>query len=123
MSDRYPATSRRATYRLLRGFRSSIDDPALRQRPSGEPEWHMNDDDAMHLASFKGESADAIWCLPDDLDVEPTGSGRVRRQVHPLAPGARGGAAEGRRQWATGEWPATRGAGDVAGRPSERSRC
>jgi hypothetical protein len=60
MSDREPAVSRLTTYRLLQGFRGSLDDPPLRQRPSRDPEWHMYDDHAVHLASFKGDSADAI---------------------------------------------------------------
>lgn len=60
MSQREPAVSRLTTYRLLQGFRGSIDDAALRQRPSGEPEWHMYDDQAVHLASFRGDSTDAI---------------------------------------------------------------
>ena len=60
MSDREPVNGRLATYRLLQGFRGRIDDPPLRQRPSGHPEWHMYDDDAVHLGSFKGDSADAI---------------------------------------------------------------
>lgn len=60
MSERGPAASRVTTYRLLQGFRGSLDDPPLRQRPSGEPEWHMYDDHAVHLASFEGDSAEAI---------------------------------------------------------------
>jgi hypothetical protein len=60
MSDREPAASRLTTYRLIQGFRGSIDDPPLRQRPSGEPEWHMYDDHAVHLASFKGDSSGVI---------------------------------------------------------------
>lgn len=60
MSDQEPVNSRLTTYRLLQGFRGSLDDPPLRQRPSGDPEWHMYDEDAAHLATFKGDSADAI---------------------------------------------------------------
>ncbi len=60
MSDQEPAASRLTTYRLLQGFRGSLDDPPLRQRPSGDPQWHMYDDHAVHLASFKGDSAEAI---------------------------------------------------------------
>ncbi|WP_074021056.1 hypothetical protein U8D42_28805 (plasmid) [Mycobacterium europaeum] len=32
----------------------------MRQRLSGQPEWHMYDDHAGHLASFRGDSTDAI---------------------------------------------------------------
>jgi hypothetical protein len=61
MSDHRPASSScPTTYRLLQGFGASIDDGALRQRPSGQPEWHMYDDHAVHLASFTGDSTDAI---------------------------------------------------------------
>lgn len=60
MSDQEPVNGRLTTYRLLQGFRGSLDDPPLRQRPSGDPQWHMYDDHAVHLASFKGDSADAI---------------------------------------------------------------
>lgn len=61
MSDQEPVDGRVTTYRLLQGFRGSIDDPPpLRQRPSGDPEWHMYDDHAVHLATFKGDSTEAI---------------------------------------------------------------
>lgn len=60
MSDRAAAASHPTTYRLLQAFRGSIDDDPLRQRPSGEPEWHMYDDHAVHLASFRGDSTDAV---------------------------------------------------------------
>ncbi len=60
MSERGPVDSRLTTYRLLQGFRGSLDNPPLRRRPSGDPEWHMYDDHAVHLASFKGDSGDAI---------------------------------------------------------------
>lgn len=60
MTDDGPISSRLTTYRLLQGFRGSIDDPPLRKLPSGKPEWHMCDDHAMHLATSKGDSAQAI---------------------------------------------------------------
>lgn len=61
MSDHGPASSScPTTYRLLQGFRASIDDGPLRQRTSEQPEWHMYDDHAVHLASFRGDSTDAI---------------------------------------------------------------
>lgn len=60
MSEREPAVRRFTTYRLLQGLRGSVDDATLRQRPSGEPEWHMYDDQAVHLASFTGDSTDAV---------------------------------------------------------------
>ena len=53
MSGRGPVNDRLTTYRLLQGLRGSVADPPLRQRPSGDPEWHMYDEDAVHLASFK----------------------------------------------------------------------
>jgi hypothetical protein len=60
MSEREPAAGRFTTYRLLQGFRGSVDDAAWRQRPRGEPEWQMYDDHAVHLASFRGDSTDAV---------------------------------------------------------------
>ncbi|KLO35103.1 hypothetical protein AWC17_26770 [Mycobacterium nebraskense] len=61
MSDHSPTgSSCPTTYRLLQGFRASFEDGPLRQRLSGQPEWHMYDDHAGHLASFRGDSTDAI---------------------------------------------------------------
>lgn len=60
MTEQEPINSRLSTYRLLQGFRGSLNDPPLRQRPSGDPEWHMYDEDAAHLATFQGDSAAAI---------------------------------------------------------------
>jgi hypothetical protein len=55
-----PMSNRRTTYRLAQGFRAGLDEPPMRQRLSGDPEWHLYDDHAVHLASFKGDSSDAI---------------------------------------------------------------
>jgi len=53
-------SNRRTTYRLVQGFRAGLDEPPMRQRLSGDAEWHLYDDHAVHLASFKGDSSDAI---------------------------------------------------------------
>lgn len=60
MNNHGPTHRRATTYRLLKGFRGSVDDPPLKRRPTGEPQWHMYDEQAVHLATFGGEATDAI---------------------------------------------------------------
>lgn len=53
-------SERLSKYRLLRGFRGSVDDSPLHKRPPGEPGWHMYDDRGSYIATFTGDSAAAI---------------------------------------------------------------